>query len=245
MMDWNLVLESEPHPGSCNMAIDQALLDQAGRTGCAFLRLYRWDPPCLSFGRNEPALSRYDRAEIERRGWDVVRRPTGGRAVWHGDEVTYAVAAPVTAFGSLADTYRAIHERIACALRSLGVPAEVARAVRTPDLAAGACFAASVGGEITVKRRKVVGSAQIREGDAFLQHGSILLDGTQDLVRSVTRGTAPPTGEVTLRALAGRALTFAEVAEAIVGAWTPRPAPAPAPAADPSRFADAHWTWRR
>jgi len=50
---------------------------------------------------------------------------------------------------------------------------------------------------------------------------------------------------VTLRALAGRALTFAEVAEAIVGAWTPRPAPAPAPAADPSRFADAHWTWRR
>ncbi|MBI2403017.1 MAG: lipoate--protein ligase family protein [Gemmatimonadetes bacterium] len=94
------------------MAIDQALLDDVDRRGdLAYLRLYRWNPPCLSFGRNEPALSRYDRAEIERLGVDVVRRPTGGRAVWHDDELTYAVAAPVAAFGCLRDSYRVIHER--------------------------------------------------------------------------------------------------------------------------------------
>jgi len=244
-MRWNLLLDSVAHPGSVNMAIDQALLVEAGRTGRAFLRLYRWDPFCLSFGRNEPALTRYDRTAIERRGLDVVRRPTGGRAVWHADELTYAVAAPGTTFGSLGETYRAIHERLAAALRSLGVPASVAPASRPLDLGAGACFAASVGGEIVGGGRKLVGSAQVREGGAFLQHGSILLDGSQETVREVTRGTGAPAGEVTLRALAGRALSFTEVAGAVVAAWTPAPTPAAAPAADPARFADARWTWRR
>ncbi len=77
------------------MATDAALLDEADRSGRAFLRLYRWSPPCLSFGRHEPAATRYDRVAIARLGIDVVRRPTGGRAVWHEHEVTYAVAAPV------------------------------------------------------------------------------------------------------------------------------------------------------
>ena len=108
------------------MALDQALLHAAARTGAAWLRLYRWDPPCLSFGRNEPALARYDREAIERLGLDVVRRPTGGRAVWHEHEATYAVAAPVAAFGSLRVAYRLIHQRLAAALRSLGVPAIIA-----------------------------------------------------------------------------------------------------------------------
>src|SRR5215472_7301021 len=125
-MEWNLLLDAAGCTGPENMARDDALLHEAAASGSAFLRLYRWSPPCLSFGRNEPALARYDRAEIERRGWDVVRRPTGGRAVWHEDEVTYAVAAPIAAFGSLATSYRAIHEHLAAALRSLGVPAQLA-----------------------------------------------------------------------------------------------------------------------
>ena len=244
-MGWNLLLDSEPHPGSVNMAVDQALLDDAGRTGLAFLRLYRWDPPCLSFGRNEPALARYDRAEIERRGLAVVRRPTGGRAVWHQQELTYAVAAPITAFGALGETYLAIHERLAAALRSLGVPAAVAPPASVPSLATGACFAASVGGEIVGNGRKIVGSAQVREGNAFLQHGSILLDGSQDVIRAVTRGPAAPAGEITLRALTGRRITFAEVADAIVAHWTPAPVPAAGPAPDGFQFADPRWTWRR
>jgi lipoate-protein ligase A len=234
------------------MAIDQALLDEAGRTQRAFLRLYRWDPPCLSFGRNEPALTRYDRGEIERRGIAVVRRPTGGRAVWHEQEVTYAVAAPVAAFGTLSDAYRSIHDRISNALRTLGVPTTVAPTGRPASIGAGACFATAVGGEIVADHRKVVGSAQIRENDAFLQHGSILLDGSQDLVRSVTRAApparAPDSGEVTLRTLLGHPVSFSEVAEAIVATWTAVTPHATRATRDPvmsDRFGDPDWTWRR
>ena len=245
MTSWSVVVDHAGRNGPENMAIDQMLLEEAGRTRSAFLRLYRWDPPCLSFGRNEPALTRYDRAAIERRGIAVVRRPTGGRAVWHDREVTYAVAAPISAFGTLGDAYRVIHERIARALRTLGVPSTVAPAGRPAHIGAGACFASAVGGEVMGGGRKIVGSAQIREGDAFLQHGSILLDGSQELVRSVTRGPASPGGEVTLRTLAGREVSFSEVADAIVLAWDPRPAPTAPASVTAGRFADGAWTWRR
>src|SRR5438309_845449 len=120
-----LSLDAAGRSGAENMAIDTALLDRANGEGLSFLRLYRFDPPCLSLGRNEPA-ARYDHTEIARRGLDVVRRPTGGRAVWHEHEVTYAVAAPVAAFGSLRHAYHTIHERIAAALRSLGADATLA-----------------------------------------------------------------------------------------------------------------------
>jgi lipoate-protein ligase A len=229
------------------MAIDDALLDAADRAGRAFLRLYRWVPACLSFGRNEPALTRYDRAAIERRGLAVVRRPTGGRAVWHEHEVTYAVAAPSAPFGTLAASYVAIHERLAAALRSLGADVRLAAAGRRPlSLHAGACFAAPVGGEVVAPLGKIVGSAQIRRGSAFLQHGSILLDGTQEVVRSVTRGTPSAGGEIGLAALLRRPVDFAEVAAAIVSAWDAGPAVgAPPVAPDGDAFADPAWTWRR
>src|SRR2546425_4755314 len=88
------MLDRAGRSGAANMAIDASLLAEAARTGRAFLRLYRFDPPCLSLGRNEPAAARYDRTAIARLQLDVVRRPTGGGAVWHEHEVTYAVAAP-------------------------------------------------------------------------------------------------------------------------------------------------------
>ena len=107
------------------MAADEALLDDAVRFGGAFLRLYRWNPPTLSLGRNE-SLDLYDQEAIARLGLAVVRRPTGGKGVWHEHEVTYAVAAPIAFFGSLRDSYLAIHRRLAAALRSLGVHASLA-----------------------------------------------------------------------------------------------------------------------
>jgi lipoate-protein ligase A len=229
------------------MALDQALLEESDATGAAFLRLYRWDPPCLSFGRNEPALARYDRAAIARRGIAVVRRPTGGRAVWHEHEVTYAVAAPIAAFGSLAESYRDIHARLARALCTLGLDARLAPAARPAALGAGACFAASAGGEVLIGGRKVVGSAQVRRGSAFLQHGSILLDGSQDVVRAVSYQPSA-VSETTLSAELERRVEFDEVAQAIAHAWDEpfnvvapcRPWPlATAQASDPV------WIWRR
>ncbi|MBI3082187.1 MAG: hypothetical protein HYY94_04640, partial [Gemmatimonadetes bacterium] len=235
-----------------NMAIDQALLDDVDRRGdLAYLRLYRWNPPCLSFGRNEPALSRYDRAEIERLGVDVVRRPTGGRAVWHDDELTYAVAAPVAAFGCLRDSYRVIHERLARALRALGADAALAPAGARPGaLSAGACFAQPVGGEVLVHGRKVVGSAQVRQGGAFLQHGSILLGGSQEVIAQVSRERPRPPNATSMSEALGRRASFDEVARAIAHTWAEHGeavhhAPSACPSIPLSVFADPAWTWRR
>jgi len=248
-MHWSLIIEPEGRPGFENMAVDDALL-RAAREGVAFLRCYRWTPACLSFGRNEPATARYDQDAIVARGLDTVRRPSGGRAVWHDAEVTYAVAAPVTLFGSLPQTYRAIHAVIADGVRTLGVPAGLAAAGPTTAPDAGACFASPAGGEVIVRGRKLVGSAQVREGGAFLQHGSILVVDRQDVVGGVTRGTPPAAAATSLGEVLGRDVTFAEVTDAIVaaarrawpGTWT-----AAAPPAVPtgSRFADPAWTWRR
>ena len=249
-MVWSLVFEPVGRTGAENMALDETLLRDADRTGAAYLRLYRWSPPCLSFGRNEPALGRYDRAAIERLGLDVVRRPTGGRAVWHDQEVTYAVAAPVTAFGSLREAYRVIHQRIADALVALGAPATLAPR-HTPAeaaISAGACFTSPVGGEVVVRGRKVVGSAQVRHGRAFLQHGSILLDGSQEVIQAISRQPSGVSAATTLSAAVGRRVAFREVADAIVATWASEVAPTvpyrplPSPTAP---YADPAWTWRR
>ena len=218
---FRLSLDAAGRAGAENMAIDAELLDRADGTGASFLRLYRFDPPCLSLGRNEPA-ARYDHTEIARRGLDVVRRPTGGRAVWHEHEVTYAVAAPLAAFGSLRNAYHTVHERIAAALRSLGAGATLAPYQLPPSGRVdqpASCFATPVGGEVLVGGRKLVGSAQVRKRTAFLQHGSILLDGSQEVVTAISRKPQAASAETTLARALGRPVTFEEVADAIVAAW--------------------------
>lgn len=249
---WHLLVDAAGRPAAENMAIDEALLLAADRTSAAYLRLYQWTPAALSFGRNEPTLRRYDRAAIERLDLPVVRRPTGGRAVWHEHEVTYAVAAPAARFGSPRQAYRAIHARLADALRALGAPAELA-----PDghgdarprgaLGAGPCFAAPVGGEVTVGGRKVVGSAQVRHGAAFLQHGSILLDGSQDIIAEVSRRPGASCAATTLSAALGRDVSFADVVGAIIEAWGDPLASADLGRPGPSSavYRDPAWTWRR
>jgi lipoate-protein ligase A len=248
-VNWHLIVEPHGRTGAENMAVDEALLHEADRSGAAFLRLYRWSPPCLSFGRNEPARARYDRSAIERLGLDVVRRPTGGRAVWHEHELTYAVAAPVTAFGTLRASYRAIHERLVAALRRLGAAAALAADRRAPGLddTAGACFAAPVGGEVVVAGRKVVGSAQVRHGSAFLQHGSMLLAGSQAVVDAVSRRPSAVNSATTLSEILGRGVGFAELAEAIMLVWGADAEQAPVPGYPSQRtaFSDPAWTWRR
>lgn len=211
---WRLLIDLAGRPGWENMALDQALLARAAR-GERWLRLYRWSPHCLSFGRHEPALRRYDRARIEARGLDVVRRPTGGRAVWHAEELTYAVAAPAEPFGGLRQAYEEIHRMLLAALRLLGVAAELAPARRAAPVDAGACFASSAGGEITLGGRKLVGSAQLREGAGLLQHGSLLLAGRQDTVQELTRGAPPADLALPLAEVGGRALDPCTVAEAV------------------------------
>jgi lipoyl(octanoyl) transferase len=248
-VEWGLMVHPAGRSGAVNMAIDVSLLAEAARTERAFLRLYRFDPPCLSLGRNEPT-AHCDRAAIARRGLDVVRRPTGGRAVWHEHEVTYAVAAPIATFGGLREAYRTIHTRLAAALHRLGADAALApdRLTARPPDRPSSCFAAPVGGEVLVEGRKVIGSAQVREGHTFLQHGSILLAGSQEMARLVSRERGAGSRETTLAAVLGRPVSFEEVADAVTGAWRDEWAPtAPYPPLPSSTafFSDPAWTWRR
>ena len=255
-MRWTLLLDEPPRPGWHNMAVDQALLELSASHGEGFLRCYRWKPFCLSFGRNEPASRRYDRDRIDDLGIDVVRRPTGGRAVWHAGELTYAVAAPAGVFGTLRETYYHIHTTIRQALTALGVPSGLAGPPdRQTGLAGGACFSQPVGGEVVVEGRKVVGSAQVREDGALLQHGSILLEDDQAMVAAVTNGEAPPGAEAALNLVVPTPLAAGDVAEALareahawVGEWGPdRHAAerAARSAALGERFRSPTWTWRR
>jgi len=251
---WTLWLDLEGRPGFRNMAIDQALLDRAAQLGERWLRLYRWAPHCLSFGRHEPAARRYDRARAEAMGLDTVRRPTGGRAVWHGDELTYAVALPAEGLGGVRETCAEIHSVLRDGLTRLGVRTMAAAPSAALAPGAGACFAAPAGGELMLQGRKVVGSAQLRERGALLQHGTILLDGDQRTVALVTRGEAPPDRAGGLAIALGGRPDPALVAEAVAAAAAARWAGSwqrsvgdegPLIDAEPleARFRSADWTW--
>lgn len=248
-------IDDTPRPGWQNMAIDCALLDLVRAVGGAVLRVYRWEPWCLSFGRHEPALRRYGREAVAARGIDVVRRPTGGRAVWHARELTYAVAQPAPGT-SLRESYRAIHGMMADAVRRLGAPALLAAdPPRVAGLGAGACFAQPVGGEVIVSGRKVVGSAQLREDGALLQHGSMLLEDDQRLVRELASDGTGPAGEVTLSRAIGRHVPFSEAAAAVrdaASAWQPGTTALDDPdrilslaRRHEERFRSDAWTWGR
>lgn len=252
---WVLWLDPLPRPGYLNMAIDEALLAAAEATGVGVLRLYRWEPFCLSFGRHEPAARRYRRDRIAALGLDAVRRPTGGRAVWHARELTYAVAAPQAAFGSAPAAYLRIHGTIAEALASLGAPASLApRGPRASPAARGPCFATPVGGEVVVAGRKLVGSAQLLRGNALLQHGSVLLEGDQRTLCEVAAGPMPAGGEASLESVLGRPVGFEEVARALAararswGGWDTLDDPEPIlRQAEPltDRYRSDAWTWSR
>lgn len=249
-MNWTILIDAAGTSGPQNMLLDYALL-RAAQGGSAFLRFYTWDPACLSFGRNEAVLSNYDVDKIKAMAIDTVRRPTGGRAVWHETEVTYAIAAPLNLFGGLRETYLTVHEMFREALTGMGVRCELAAARSVPDTKAGPCFATPVGGEIVAAGRKLMGSAQLREGNAFLQHGSLLLDDCQDVISDVILDGAPPPQATSLNQCLGRAVEFDEVVKTIVafveanwdGDCVLGDAP-PIPEASPD-FWDPAWTWRR
>src|SRR5579884_1376660 len=216
MTHWRL-LTSDPATGAENMALDEALMDRARETGEWVLRVYGWSRPTISLGRNQSAGGRYDLAEIARRGFDVVRRPTGGRAILHHREITYSVTAPVSGAGDLRESYERINGLLIHALARLGVQA-VAAEPSTRAAAPGMtpCFAEPAAGELTVSGRKLAGSAQWRADGALLQHGSILLADDQSLLSelAVPRGREIPPPATLIDAL-GRAPTIDEVAAAL------------------------------
>lgn len=242
--------------GADNMALDEAMAARAAGGHC-LARVYGWTRPTLSFGRHQRAAGEYDAAAADARGVTVVRRPTGGRAVLHWREITYCVAAPESALGSLKASYAAINAVLVAALRALGVQAGIARPeARAPLPGPEACFETPVAGEIVAGGRKLVGSAQWRADGALLQHGSILVDDDQPLATALrTTVVAPPPPPAILRDLMPSPPTLeafsAALADAIVrhgGTVCAQPlddALQRAMRERRERYVDDHWTWRR
>lgn len=245
------------------MAVDHALLASVQAGGRPVLRLYRWEPACLSFGRNQHAAGIYDPSRLAAAGLDVVRRPTGGLAVLHDRELTYCVLAPMALLGGPRAAYLLINEALVDALRRLGVPAEVAGSGGGGDPRRDTthpCFTAPAAGEVIAAGRKLIGSAQRCEGRTILQHGSMLLDGSQDRVRTLVRGGLPTaeatSGSTTLAELLGRAVPPSELAVAVAEGFRSRCGICLAPdnlaREEETRmrelegvYGSAEWTWRR
>ncbi len=200
--------------GAANMARDHALAASA-KPGRGAVRFYRWAAPTLSFGRNEPVTVGYREFLKGRPDVEVVRRPTGGRAVIHDRELTYSVVVPVRAFGGPKDVYRAINGALVDGMRKLGVDAVRANG-RPRRPAGGPCFLDSEEGDVVVGGRKLVGSAQARIGPGVLQHGSLLLAADQGSLLvgngSVRDATSPPGRSARTGAgVASRPVTLTEI----------------------------------
>ena len=191
--EWRIII-SDPLPGAMNMAVDSAILSAVGREEVPpTLRLYRWNPPCLSLGYSQP-YSDIDKQKLKIKGWDVVRRPTGGRAILHTDELTYAVIAPRTEprlEGGLLQSYRRLSVALAESLSLLGLPIEVHSGKKSTAQDQAVCFENPSDFEITVDGKKIIGSAQARKKEGILQHGTLPLQGNLGRITEVLHYESP------------------------------------------------------
>ena len=232
---WRLLL-TEPTNGAYNMALDEAcLLSSAERRSLPTLRLFSWEPPTLSLGYAQKS-SEVNFQELHDRGWGIVRRPTGGRAILHTDELTYSVTAPLddpVMAGSLLDSYQRISTALLLALNLLGVDARgdaVYKVAQDQSKKDPVCFEVPSSFEITVSGKKLIGSAQARKHNGVLQHGSLPLTG--DLSR-ITQVLLYPSKEKqqegiirllshagTIESLTGKVVSFEMAAQALIKAFS-------------------------
>ncbi len=209
------VVRHGPAPGAFNMAVDEALLESAQR-GQVTLRFYSWQPACLSLGRNQTARGRYREDEARRRGIDIVRRPTGGRAVYHDRELTYSVTAPADLWGSLPASYRRINRALNAGLVALGVPASLAPAADfTPRPTTRTCFRDPLEGEIMAGGAKLVGSAQWRTKGGLLQHGSLLLHDDQNVADELRMSSSSSVPAASLTDFLDQVPTMSEMIQSL------------------------------
>lgn len=164
------------------MALDETILEAVSEGHAPpTLRLYRWHPPCLSLGHAQP-ISDVDQGRLDTLGWDLVRRPTGGRAILHTDELTYSIIgleADPLFVGGVLESYKQISQALLHALKELGLQVEVhPDSIQPEDQRENPiCFQVPSVYEITASGKKIIGSAQLRRKKTILQHGSIPLKG--------------------------------------------------------------------
>jgi lipoyl(octanoyl) transferase len=219
---WRLLVDP-PHDGAWNMAVDESILDAyegAAEPPPPTLRLYGWRPAALSLGKTQRSEGAHDAAALREEGVDLVRRPTGGDAVLHEHERTYAVigAGGGPPFrGGPVDTYRALARALVAGLARLGVEAEAVEPAPGGRVRRGViCFERVGAWEIATSGRKLIGSSQFRRRRAFLQHGSLPL---RLEARRLARLTGVPTDATRftdLESATGRVVDPAELDRAVV-----------------------------
>ncbi len=213
------------------MARDEAILSSvtAGEAPPT-MRLYAWEPPCLSIGYAQTAAD-VDKRMLDEYGWDLVRRPTGGRAILHADELTYAIAATSTdeyVGGGVLESYKRISRGLVASLTLLGLTVEVQPDLPVPEEQRSnpVCFQVPSAYEITVNGRKIIGSAQVRRRNGVLQHGSLPLRGDITRISKVLRFEDEASRSqaveflrnraATVEDLLGSSITWEQVAKAVI-----------------------------
>jgi len=229
---WRLLI-TPPARGAWNMAVDEAILETAGRgESLPTLRLYDWDPACLSLGYAQ-SFKDVDVARLKSNGWEVVRRVTGGRAILHVDELTYSITAPPgepRVQGSILESYHRLAQALVFAVRELGLPVEMEENPPPVGAAKGpVCFEVPSAYEIVVARKKLIGSAQARKKEGVLQHGTLPLRGdltriTQALVFAEEAAREQAARKLlahatTVESVTGQAIAWETAAQAFVNAF--------------------------
>lgn len=202
-MEWRLIKDSY-HTGFMNMAIDEAIMI-AHREGFVppTIRFYQWSPPAVSLGYFQDLQKEIDVDTCKNMGIDIVRRPTGGKAVLHDKELTYSFIIKEShplVNDSILETYKKISGGIIRGLFYLGIKADLVplreKLKSTPsgneakskiphsDIKS-ICFSVPSQYEVQVKGKKIVGSAQVRKREIVLQHGSLLIELEKDKLFSV------------------------------------------------------------
>jgi lipoate-protein ligase A len=184
MNSWRLLI-TPAATGAWNMAVDEAILQHIGKGDSQpTLRLYAWQPACLSLGHAQP-FADVDMARLRERGWEVVRRVTGGRAILHTDELTYSVTGPADdplLTGGVLESYSRIAQALLQAVKEMDLAVEMKEGKNSDHTTPNpVCFEVPSTYEITVNGKKLIGSAQARKKEGVLQHGSLPLTG--DLTR--------------------------------------------------------------
>lgn len=191
-MEWRLIKDSY-HTGFTNMAIDEAIMI-AHREGLVppTIRFYQWSPPAVSLGYFQDLQKEIDVDVCQDMGIDIVRRPTGGKAVLHDKELTYSFIIrenhPLVN-NSILETYKKISGGMIRGLSYIGVTAELVPLREKSEIHhsdfKSICFSVPSQYEVQVEGKKIVGSAQVRKREIVLQHGSLLIELEKDKLFSV------------------------------------------------------------
>ena len=195
-MKWKFI-DTGYHPGSFNMEFDESLAIQSKfNSDSQILRVYGWHPPAISIGYNQE-LQDFDLIKLSDAGIDMIRRPTGGRAILHANELTYSVVMQMDN-EKPKEIYQTVNNALLCGLKYLGIEACLTTSSDNfsklyKDNISLPCFSTSAKSEIQHNGRKLIGSAQRRYGSVILQHGSFLL-GPQH--RNITDYFAPKIREM-------------------------------------------------